>query len=72
MLGDVEVQDASHQLRPSTAARIVPSELAPRFLIFERDAKCGVEVPVAVKLSPIQLGPISITVFANRLHMISD
>ena len=37
-----------------------PSELAPRFLIFERDAKCGLGVPVAVKLSPVQLGPISI------------
>jgi putative transposase len=34
-----------------------PFELAPRFLIFDRDAKYGLEVPVAVrslKMSPVQ------------------
>jgi putative transposase len=39
-----------------------PFELAPRFLIFDRDAKYRVDVPVAVrslKLSPVQSGPIS-------------
>jgi putative transposase len=39
-----------------------PFELVPRFLIFDRDAKYRVEVPVAVrslKLSPVQSGPIS-------------
>src|SRR5258705_4011354 len=34
-----------------------PFELAPRFLIFDRDAKHGLEVPVAVrspKMSPVR------------------
>jgi hypothetical protein len=51
-------------------------ELAPRLLIFDRDAKYGVEVLVAVRIPQAEPGTIRpnfhSTVFANRLHMISD
>jgi hypothetical protein len=49
-----------------------PFELAPRFLIFDRDANYRVEVPVA-QAEPGTIRPnFHLIVFASRLHMISD